>query len=157
MLKTNKAVTLYAIFRKDVTITFNKNGALTQTNAQNKAVEDNTVTRACTMWNLDKNCEVTSPTIVPKTGFTVIGYNSNSNGETSEWTHNTAKPVTDNMAYYAITKKDKIIYTKSLKIGEGVSQIGGENASCTIKEVYNGKEQDKNCDITLPSITLKNG
>ena len=64
--------TYYAVTKKDVTITFNKNGASTQTNSSGTAVSDATVTRACTIWNTATTCSVTSPTIVAASGFTVV-------------------------------------------------------------------------------------
>ncbi|MEI3507644.1 MAG: hypothetical protein V8R01_00650 [Bacilli bacterium] len=65
-----------AITSKVVTITFNKNGASTQTNGSGTAVSDTTVTRTCSMYNTSTTCNVTSPTIVGASGFSVVGYNT---------------------------------------------------------------------------------
>ena len=60
----NNNATYYAQSKKDVTITFNKNGNISQTDSNGTAQTSETVTRACTYYNAEISCNVTSPTIV---------------------------------------------------------------------------------------------
>lgn len=97
--------TLYAIWRKTITITFNKNNAY--------SISSNSKT--CYMYNADTSCSITSPTISVAYGknywddsyanvFTVVGFNTSSSATSSSWSANTSKNVSSNATYYAITK-----------------------------------------------------
>jgi len=159
--------TYYAITKKDgktITITFNKNGASTQTNASGTAVGDATVTRSCNIATVYNNatqassCNVTSPTIVGSTNTpTVIGYSTAATTHGSSWNHNTSKAVSSNTTYYAQTKKDAVTRTITYSKSSGVRSIGKESDSCTIAATYNGTSQAAGCNVTLPSITSKTG
>ena len=109
-------VTLYAIYRKEaktVTITFNKNGATSQTPSGGSANTNNTLTQSCTIPAVYNNatqatsCKITSPKINASSNTpTVIGYNTSASATTSTWDEETEKSVSANAIYYAITKKD---------------------------------------------------
>ncbi len=114
--------TLYAIFKKDVTVTFDKNGAVSQTNSSGTAVTTNTVTRECTMWNKDATCNVTSPTAVAITGYTIAGYNESSSAATSTWNANAEKAVADNGTYYVIQKPNNYTVIFNANGGTGTMQ-----------------------------------
>ncbi len=160
-------VTLYAIYRKEaktITVTFNKNNASTQTNSSGTAVSDTTVTRSCTIAAVYNNasqattCSVTSPTIVGSSNTpTVVGYNTSSSATTSGWNQNTAKAVSSNATYYAITKANAKTHTITYSKGANVSAIGATTGSCTRAATYNGTAQATSCTVTLPSITAKTG
>ena len=62
--EVNDNVTYYAQSKKDVTITYNKNGNISQTDSNGVAQTTETVTRACTYYNAEASCNVTSPKIV---------------------------------------------------------------------------------------------
>ena len=142
-------VTLYAIYSKTVTATFNKNGASTQTNASGTAVSDASVTRKCTMYNKATTCSITSPTIVAASGFTVVGYNTTAGATTSTWNHNTAKTdVGSNLTYYAVTKSSSTYTAKWNANGATLSSTS--DSSCYR---YNG---GSSCTVDAPTIT-RNG
>jgi len=145
LTSSNNNSTWYAITSKAVTITFNKNGASTQTNGSGTAVSDTTVTRACSMYNTSTTCNVTSPTIVGASGFSVVGYNTSSGSTTSAWNHNTAKAVSVNTTYYAVTKSTSA-YTATFN-ANGATSVGSSSLSCYR---YNGSSS---CTVTAPSIT----
>ena len=159
---TNNNSTWYAITSKEVTITFNKNGASTQTNASGTAVSDTTVTRSCTMYNTNASCSVTSPTIVGSSNTpTVVGYNTSASSTTSSWSHNTAKAVSANATYYAITKKDAKTITVTFNKNGAATQTNASGTavsdttvtrSCTIAASYNGTAQATTCSVTSPTI-----
>jgi len=166
-MKTSN-ITLYAIYKKEartVTITFNKNGAQSQTDASGNASTATTVTRSCTIKEVYNNetqattCNVTSPTIVATSITpTVIGYSTAATTHSSSWNHNTSKAVGSNTTYYAQTSKAaitrSITYTKQ---GNGVTSIGKTSDSCTIAATYNGTTQATSCTVTAPSITVASG
>ena len=141
---SNNNSTWYPVTSKAVTITFNKNGASTQTNSSGTAVSDATVTRGCTMYNTNTSCNVTSPTIVGASGFAVVGYNTTSGATTSAWNQATAKAVSSNATYYAITKSSSA-YTATFN-GNGAT-VASSSLSCYR---YNGASS---CNVTSPAIT----
>ena len=97
--------TLYGIYKKEITLTFNKNGNTSQTNASGTAVTTETVTRTCTIWNSNTACSITSPTMVAASGFTIKGYSVGADKHSDYWTHNTAKNVSASATYYAQSEK----------------------------------------------------
>lgn len=100
--------TYYAIVKKVVTITFEKNGADSIGNTS----------LSCTMWNSDINCSIQAPTIT-KSGYSIIGWNTSSSATTSEWNVGTSKSFSSNKTYYAITKKNSYTITYNANGGSG--------------------------------------
>ena len=159
-------ITLYAIYRKEartITITFNKNGALSQTPNGGSANSNTTLTQSCTIPEVYNNqtqettCNITSPKITASSNTpTVIGYNTSSNGTTSSWNQNTTKEVSSNATYYAITKKEAKTITITFN-KNGASSISSTSKSCTIPAAYNGTAQGTTCNITSPTITAASG
>ena len=122
--------TLYAITAKKITLTINGNGA---------KVTKSSVT--CNVYNNDKTCKVTTPTIT-RSGYSVIGFNSNSNATSPEYKTNTSVTLDKNKTMYAITSKK---LTATFK-GNGAS-VSSSSSSCNI---YNTA---KTCNVTAPTIT----
>ena len=134
----------------DITVTFNKNGASTQTNASGTAVSDDAVTRSCTRYNGASGCSITSPTIVAANGFTVVGYNTSASATSSSWNHNTANTVSANATYHAITKSsDELtatIYYNSNTTCGSLTVATDTTAKCY---KYNGASS---CNVSIPSV-----
>lgn len=134
--KTNASITLdkdktiYAITSKKLKLTVNGNGA---------KVTKSSVT--CNVYNNDKTCKVTTPTIT-RSGYSVIGFNSNSNATSPEYKTNTSVTLDKNKTMYAITSKK---LTATFK-GNGAS-VSSSSSSCNI---YNTA---KTCNVTAPTIT----
>jgi len=61
----NQATTLYAIYRKKLTINYEKSTAVESINRDSDT---------CYLYNNDKTCEVTLPTITVNTGYTFLGW-----------------------------------------------------------------------------------
>ena len=156
-------VTLYAIYKKDVTITFNKNGAASQTNSSGTAVSDATVTRNCTMWNTATTCNITSPVITASAATpSVYGYSTAAGTHSSSWDSNTTKAVSSNATYYAQTYKSGKTITITFNKNGAASQTNSSGTavsdatvtrSCNIATTYNGSAQATSCNITSPVIT----
>ena len=149
----SKNTTYYSIASKKITITFNKNGAASQTVKGGSASTANTVTQSCTMYNSETSCSITSPTIAGSTNTpTVIGYSTAASTHSSSWNQNTAKNVSSNATYYAQTKKDATTYTANWN-SNGASLSFTTSSSCTIAEAWNGTSQGTSCTVRAPTIT----
>ena len=147
-----------AITRKKITATFNKNGAVTQTNEQGENVTDEKVTRSCTRYNKMESCTVTSPDIEADSSTPVKVHYQNVKDENDTWNYNTAKEISSDVEYKAITKNNPITYHVAYqKNGVGVTKIGKESDSCTIPSTYNGKEQNTSCTVDAPTIDVESG
>ena len=155
-------VTLYAIYRKEartITITFNKNGATSQTPNGGSANSNDTLTQSCTIPAVYNNatqvttCNITSPTINASSNTpTVVGYNTSASATSSSWSHNTSKTVSSNATYYAITRKDAVTLTAKYN-ANGASLSSTSNQTCTLAATYNGTAQATSCTVTAPTIT----
>ena len=155
-------VTLYAIYRKEaktVTITFNKNGATSQTPSGGAANTGTSLTQKCTIPAVYNNatqattCSITSPKITaPSATPTVIGYNTSASATSSSWNQNTAKGVSSNATYYAITRKDAVTLTAKFN-ANGATLSSTSNLTCQLAATYNGKAQATSCNVTAPTIT----
>ena len=140
-------ITLYAMFEKEVVITFNANG--------------NTISKTsdkCSMWNNDTSCAIISPTITgPANTPNVIGYSTSATSHDSSWGSGASKNVSKNDTYYAQTKSNQSTYTISYTKGKGVQSLSKESDSCKTTLTYNGVKPGNLCEVTLPTITLKAG
>ena len=155
---------LYAIYSKNVTITFDKNGNTSQTNASGTAVTTQTVTRTCTLWNKDASCSVTAPTMVAASGFSIDGYSTGPTVYSNYWTHNTAKNVSADATWYAQSTKAGVDRTITFYRNSNTNFIHGGTTTtgtsrtitvCTTPEVHNGAAQATSCSasFTMPTIT----
>jgi len=150
--------TYSAITRKKITATFNKNGAVTQTNEQGEKVTDEKVTRSCIRYNKMESCTVTSPDIEADSNTPVKVHYQNVKDENDTWDYNTDKEISSDVEYKAITKNNPITYYVTYqKNGVGVTKIGKESDSCTIPSTYNGKEQNTSCTVDAPTIDVESG
>ncbi len=158
---------------KTHTITFNKNGAQSQTDESDIAQVAETVTRSCirdaTFNGVEQEatCSVTSPTIVG-TGITptVTGYSDAAGNHTNGWSHNSPKEISGDATWYAQTTRGEVIRSITFYRNNNTSFTYGTDkviadskkyTLCSIAAIYNnnnGKEQDKSCSakITMPSI-----
>ena len=135
---------------KTVTMTFYKNGNVSQTKNGGSASTAASITDSCsipTVYNgatQASTCSITSPTITSQNGFTVLGYSDGETNRTITWNHNTAANVSNSASYYAQSKKDiTVTYLK----GVNVTSIGNDEDTCTL---YNS---DTSCHVMLPTIT----
>jgi len=95
--KTWKAKT-----HKTINVIWHTNGAKLK---QGDSDSEKDITSECTIMNKDTTCSITSPEIV-RSGYNIIGYNTDNNANESVWTHKEMKSVSENQEYYAITSKD---------------------------------------------------
>ena len=144
LYKEDESITLYAIYKKEVTATFYYYDR-----------EDKTIEKTCTMYNNESKCsyEVDSK-IINSTGIKGLEYkglsirkNDNTNIEECDST---------NTKYYAIYEGS---FTLTYIKGEHVVSIGKENEVCNVLSLVdsNNKYQEPNCDITLPDFSVESG
>ena len=81
--------------------------------------ETSNITKSCYAIS-GQSCSITSPTI-EKTGYTIIGWNTNKNATTSIWNINTSKNISSSATYYPILKAN--IYTITLD-NQGATNAG---------------------------------
>ena len=65
-----------------------------------------------------QSCSITSPTI-EKTGYTIIGWNTNKNATTSTWNINSSKSISSSATYYPILKANIYTITYNANGGSG--------------------------------------
>ena len=95
------------------TITFNKG------TADKIGGETSNITKSCYAIN-GQSCSITSPTI-EKTGYTIIGWNTNKSATTSTWNANISKNISSSATYYPILKVN--VYTITLD-NQGATSAG---------------------------------
>ena len=138
----SESETLYTVTRTTtpVIVAFNQNGAQSI----------GATIKECYKYNGETSCKITSPAITPKSGFTVLGWNTNANGTSATWEQNKEKDVTANGTYNAITRSSsKIEVTFNIASSKGT--ISKNQDSCYR---YNG---ESSCKITSPKITPAQG
>ena len=123
-------VEYYANTYKDVTISWHANGSV---------IGSTSITN--TIWNSSTEASITSPSI-SRTGYNIIGWNTNEFAEESIWNQNTAKNVSSNADYYAITSKG---LTATFKYNDSENKVANKSESCNIYNTQSG------CNITIPS------
>ena len=148
-LDINNIPNYYAVTKSSspITITFNRNGATSQTPSGGTASTSTTVTQSCYRYNGSSTCNITSPTIT-RNGFTIIGYNTSNAASSSTWNVNTVKAVSANATYFAITSK---LVTITFAKGSNTSAVGASSRTCT---VLNNKST---CTVEAPTITSTSG
>ena len=93
------------------TITFNKG------TADKIGGEASNIIKSCYAIS-GQSCSITSPTI-EKTGYTIIGWNTNKNATTSTWNINTSKSISSSATYYPILKANTYTITYNANGGSG--------------------------------------
>ena len=130
---SNNNNTWYAVTSKQITASFNANGA----------TSIGSTAQSCTMYNTSASCNITTPSIT-RSGFTITGWGTSSSATSAAVKVNTSVAISSNITYYAVTsKKVTVTYNK----GSNVSSIGSTSGTCTIQN------SATNCQVTLPTIT----
>lgn len=124
---------LYAITSKQLTATFNENGA--------DSITD--VTRTCTKWNQQTSCNVVTPSIV-RNDWTVHGWSTSAthNDPVGVVLEETTVAINNDTTYYAVTSID---HTATF-VANGATLVGITNPTCT------RWNNDTDCEVTSPVI-----
>ena len=70
---------------------------------------------SCKAYNGASSCNITAPTLTAKTGYDVVGWNTNSSATTSSLNSGASGSITGGQTYYSITKAKTITVTLSGK------------------------------------------
>ena len=106
--------------------------------------------KSCYKYNGAKNCSVTSPTITPKSEFSVLGWDTKAS-TTATWEQNKVKTISSNATYYAITRSSTIHKATFVLQDNKAATIDKTEASCYR---YNGSSS---CSIKAASLEVKDG
>ena len=146
-------ITIYAIYSKTVTITFNKNGNTSQTPSGGSASTANTIDVSCTMYNTATTCSVTSPTIGAHSNTpNVIGYSTAAGTHSSTWNQNTAANVSANATYFAQTTSNIPSFCVNFAKNCGSTSDTTSQLCCSPSATYNGTAVGTSCNVTAPSV-----
>lgn len=134
IIEIENDITLYAITKRTLKATFYKNGA----------TEIGKNYNACEIYNEQKKCNITVPTI-SRSGGAVLGWNENSEAKESSIRPKQEISIGDNVNLYAITYKTlKATFNKNK-----ADSISDTSKKC---KLYN---TGTSCNITTPTITKK--
>ena len=155
--------TFYVISRTPLTATFYKNGNISQTKNGWAVSTEEFVTDSCYLWNTSSSCSIITPVFIPATGKTAKGYTRlpdiSSVNNPAYIEQNTEINLTDNIVFYAQSKKDKIAY--SVEFRWNGSLLSGDDGLkteitvwCETEDSYNSEDETKTteCTISVPEI-----
>lgn len=153
----NSSVTLYAIYKKDVVITFDTNGSgTTLTHTETNRTSTTTLAVSCTTYNND-GCRITTPSISGAPYFYSTDKNDKSEWNTAgknHWWHGSLTGfVKNNQTLYVVYDKYTINFNKN-----NASSIGETSRSCIVAPKNNASDTNTlSCSVTSPSITAPSG
>lgn len=158
-------VTYYTITRyrdRKVRATFHLNGARLLDDQDNDIIKECRISESLS--SDDASCDIVVPIISASENTPrVLGYATTPNETNEANMINQANrkiviSVTNDIDYYAITKKDAVTYhAEFVRNGIGVTDIGKTQDQCTINAAYNGNLQATSCEINEPNIEVKSG
>lgn len=165
-IELNANQIFYSISKKNprqIQVKFHKNGADTLDSSH-----DEMIVRSCEIGEIYNNevendsCLIDIPVIHPSIHTPeVLGYAKKNDAETGILNLENKEvklPFRKNEEYYAITKKEEVIYQAHfISQSAGVTNIEEVDRSCKIEATYNGEKQEESCLINAPEITVSNG
>lgn len=139
--------TVYAIFRKQINVTYQKGEGVSSISKDNDM---------CYMYNNNPNCEITLPTITPLKGYGVLGWTNNSN----TYNENTKQQINQDMTYIATAKGETTIPTITLTPNSNSTYTTGEDIKVKIEDNGSGIKANQtiyyawsNSNTVEPSFT----
>ena len=144
LIMPNKNITLYAIYKKSKDATFYYYDGTAQS----------ALKTSCTLYNKDSSCKYEVPGVVTSS----IGPdNAKYSGVSSSVSSTTAATLdSNNSSYYAYYLKTVTASFESTN--SNLASISSSTISCDVDKITNGTTYTSTaCDITLPTITVKDG
>ena len=146
------ASTLYAIYKKDLTITFQMGN-----NIANIGKNQET----CSIFNNETSCEITLPTITPQEGFISVGWSTTIN-DTQGIEAGTKLTLINNITYYA-NAIDNGVPQITISPNEQTTYIaGGKEVTVDITDIASGLKANQEIsyawstsNTTVPTFTNK--
>lgn len=147
----NSGVTLYAITKKNIIITFNKiNGA--------KGIggtSESIITKTCTILNSSSSCSISSPSIEVATEWVAVGWSLTNNSTQHDIRANVSFAATNSASYYTVTKFERSYVATFDK--NTAAAIGDTKLYCTTPASYNGVVRNTSCVVIAPTISAISG
>jgi len=147
-LEANQNITInqnkkyFAITKKEVTATFNANGADSITESR----------KTCTYYNNADGCNITMPSI-NRNQWQIVGWNTNKNATSAQVKVQTNLNIKDDSAYYAITSRQlSATYHQNNADSLGNCTNPKQNGCVETCKIYN---LDKSCEVKVPYIYSK--
>lgn len=152
-------VILYSIYSKELTATFNVQNVYSATSS---ASSD-----SCTLYNNDKLCLVTSPSLTAKEGYTVYGWNTDKTSTSPSLGYVRETSIGSDVTYYSIASKPigslNIILSGDMhytgKTVEPIVTIKDNDVTLTKDKDYSisyGKNISKTGTVTITSKNVYN-
>lgn len=113
----------------------------------NNALNNETESRTCTIYNIETECKIEVPSIVAKDGYTAYGWNTDSSATTGTYKGEeilTFERNTNNKTFFSITRWDTPL--KAIFNGNNSTIKGDSSAECYL---YNGKID---CNVSAPEV-----
>lgn len=139
---SNNNTIYYAITKNTtpVVITFDKNSA--------QSISD--TSKSCYKYNGKSTCMITTPEITVNDGFSILGWDKNSNATSATWNVNSKYSVSENTTYYAIIKQG-VKYNVTFEVqDENAVTASKISDSCT-------PGANNSCEVTVPILIGKTG
>ena len=144
----NHDVTLYAIYKREVTANFIVQNEYSATSSSSSD--------SCILYNNDKLCLITSPTLTAKEGYTVYGWNTDKTSISSSLGFMKETGINDNVTYYSILSKP--IGSLNITLSGNMNYKGEKiTPNVTIKDNDVILTKDKDYTVSYGVNVSKNG
>ena len=132
---------LYAITKKVATLTFEIRDSSAATASATSA--------SCVIYNTAQSCNVATPTLTAKTGYTALGWSAAATSTATNYAPNATATISNNGKLYSNTHQTApLTATFSISDSAAATQSGGVT-SCLL---YNGATS---CALKAPTLTAK--
>lgn len=131
-------VTLYAIYKKTLTVNFYSRGNSLQT------------TKTATIYNNSTRGNVTAPSPSSYSGWTALGWRDDTSAAVNEYGKTDTISISNNMNFYAV-------YSRTLTLSYNANGGGSTPPSQTATQYYNASGKKEGKTFTLASAITRNG
>ena len=154
-------VTLYAIYRSNTqhTGTF-----IVQDSAAVSAPADTTTTLSCYSYNNNSYCEITTPKLTARSGYTAYGWtiDGTPSSTTADFASDTQISIDTNHTFKSVTKQNAavtITFNRNTANSHATSLTpsGGSATTATTVTATCTRWNGANCSITSPTMTTATG
>ncbi len=152
-------LTVYAIYKKQITAFFDGNGRNLWTPLPGSLplLNFGATTRTCWLYNMEPNCEITTPGIATLEPWKKLGWSASANDHDNIlFREDETITISGNSRYYAQTYAPEITYTASWDANGNTLSIDNDS-NCTIPIAYNRETQATSCTVDTPNIQAPAG
>lgn len=136
-------IRLYAITRKTISGSFTLRDANAATVSGDRA--------SCTVYNASSSCDIITPTLTAKSGYTVVGWNTSQTSAAHGQTPGASVTISDNTVFYSVTYLTAPLTANFIISDPNAATKSGGVPNCLL---YNGATS---CSLQAPTLTAKSG